>query len=175
MSLTGGRLQIADQHYAPPCAGQHLLCPLLTTRLATLWSQTGWASPPESRQQLCPSVRRTLPIMPPTDNKVSLVCVVKPSGHLLQRAAHSYTPSYTGYHLLCPLPTTRLAKLWCEPEWASPPESRPPLRPPYTGHHLLCLLLTTRLTKLWSWTELWSRTEGVFPPENWPPLCPSIH
>ena len=41
-------------------AGHHLLCPLLTTMLATSRSQTEWASPPESRPPLCPS---TNPLM----------------------------------------------------------------------------------------------------------------
>ena len=36
-------------------AGHHLLCHLLTTMLTKLWSQTEWASPPESRSLLCPT------------------------------------------------------------------------------------------------------------------------
>ena len=35
--------------------GHHLLCPLLMTMLAKLWSQTKWTSHPESRPPLCPS------------------------------------------------------------------------------------------------------------------------
>ena len=37
--------------------------------------------------------------------------------------------TYTGHHLLCPLLTTVLAKSRSQTEWASPTESRPPLRP----------------------------------------------
>ena len=37
--------------------------------------------------------------------------------------------TYAGHHLLCPLLTTMLAKSRSQTEWASPPESRPPLRP----------------------------------------------
>ena len=36
--------------------GHHLLCPLLMTMLAKLWSQTEWASPQESSLPLCPSI-----------------------------------------------------------------------------------------------------------------------